>query len=174
MEEEKKTNLMPAVIIEFIIIAVLLGLLAYVMLRENHVKCVDEPETKVEEKEPTPQEPIEEKKEDEEQPVEEAEPARSESSIENAFKEYYEEQGFAKASNILTWDIPKVEKVDNSKYQDMYLLEGTFSCKNKTDDCVYLEQVGEPRNGKYDFSLYVQVTENNGKYTFKIYGTNLD
>lgn len=37
----------------------------------------------------------------------------------------------------------------------IYKLEGTYTCKDKTSDCVYLEQVGEPTNNEYPISIYV-------------------
>ena len=37
----------------------------------------------------------------------------------------------------------------------IYKLEGTYTCKDNTSDCVYLEQVGEPTNNEYPISIYV-------------------
>ena len=37
----------------------------------------------------------------------------------------------------------------------IYKLEGTYTCKDNTSDCVYQEQVGEPTNNEYPISIYV-------------------
>ena len=37
----------------------------------------------------------------------------------------------------------------------IYNLEGTYTCKDNTSDCVYLEQVGEPTNNEYPIGIYV-------------------
>ena len=173
--EEKKTNLMPIVIIELLIIAALIGLLFYTMTQKSQDKCQPEPAPQqIEEKGP---EKTTEEKEEQKQPEQKTKEKEEdkvdvqtskETSIVTAFKEYYQKQKLADISNIDTWEFTTVKEVTDKNYKGYYEFSGYYSCKDKTSDCVYLEQVGDPINGKdiYGFVLFAKVTENNGKYTF--------
>ena len=84
------------------------------------------------------------------------------------FKKYYIKAGFADEKNIQSWEFKSVSKVNNPNRQDYYKFEGTFSCKDKGYECLYISQVDDPIDGKYTypFTFYVKVKENNGNYTF--------
>ena len=168
--EEKRTNLMPIVIIELIIIAALIGLLFYTMMQKSQDKCKDAPAPqKIEEKQPEskPEQPKEE-------PTDV--PASHELPVVTAFREYYQQQELADIKNIDTWEFTTVKEVTNKKYPGYYEFSGYYICKDKTSDCVYLEQAGDPINGKnaYGFVIFAKVTENNGQYTFSDLASSLD
>ena len=183
--EEKKTNLMPIVIIEFIIIIALIGLLFYSM-KTNQNKHdegpapVKEPapeKDKKQEKSSNPakeqdkQEPDKPNDQKEEQDKSANQPNDSEKEKQTMiteFKKYYIKAGFADEKNIQSWEFKSVSKVNNPNRQDYYKFEGTFSCKDKGYECLYISQVDDPIDGKYTypFTFYVKVKENNGNYTF--------
>ena len=168
--EEKRKNLMPVVILELLIIAALIGLLFYTMMQKPQDKCADEPAPqKIEEKQP------------EQKPEEEPEkptdvPASHELPVVTAFKEYCQKQEYADIKNIETWEFTTAKEVTDKKYFGYYEFSGYYSCKDKTSDCVYLEQVGDPINGKntYGFVIFAKVTEKNGQYTFSNLTSNLE
>ena len=169
--EEKKTNLMPIVIIELLIIAALIGLLFYTMTQKSQDKCQPAPAPQqIEEKGPekaTEEKQSEQKTKEKEEDKVDVQTSK-ETSIVTAFKEYYQKQKLADFSNIDTWEFTTVKEVTDKNYKGYYEFSGYYYCKDKTSDCVYLEQVGDPINGKdiYGFVLFAKVTENNGKYTF--------
>ena len=88
--------------------------------------------------------------------------------IEDVIKEYSYDNNLADKDNIRTWkmdDIQLVGHYENDENVEIYKINGSYSCKDDSSNCVYVEQVIDKEENEFGYQVYVTAKKNNDGYT---------
>lgn len=86
----------------------------------------------------------------------------SELEITDILRDYYISNNLLDESNLKEWNFTSVTNINNTNDKTLkyYEIEGNYSCKDNSYNCVYLEQVNEPTNNIYPYKIYIGLNEN--------------
>lgn len=86
--------------------------------------------------------------------------------ISSVIKEYSYDNNLAIKDNVKSWDFDSIKYIGKLENDDIhyYKVNGTYSCKDETSDCVYVSQVSDEIEGKYGYQVYVTLRNDKDGY----------
>lgn len=88
--------------------------------------------------------------------------------IEDVIKEYSYDNNLANKDNIDSWKMDNIQLIghlEDDESVEIYKVNGSYSCKDLSSDCVYVEQVIDKSEGSYGYQVFVTVKKNDDGYT---------
>ncbi|MGN1337856.1 MAG: hypothetical protein ACI4WW_05210 [Candidatus Coprovivens sp.] len=86
--------------------------------------------------------------------------------ISSVIKEYSYDNNLAVKDNIKLWNIDSIKYIGKLENDDLhyYRVDGTYSCKDESSNCVYVSQVSDVVEGKYEYHVYVTLRNDKDGY----------